>query len=243
MGKRISTSYYITYDGEEFPVECDPIDSTEIVQIKGNEAKIGYLSHDSDGVSGYYWTETDSGQYLNFDRRTIHSREFPDSDELKQLVRANPGRVFWVSKYEHGLVRYYRSGEAITVPNRHANKGIKGPGTSPADGRLIIPDQQWDVSRGVALYIAPDDTPDPAKYADSVLEEFSDWCNGSIYGVCVQKLTRADEDSEWEQVESDECWGFIGYEHAKNSLKEDYMPEEESVTKEETRAEESASRD
>lgn len=167
---RTVTSYEII-DGENtFPVQFEPVDGSEIVQVKGDTARVGYLSPDEDGGStGYYFDEFDEGQFLNFDSRTIKSRDMIEPDELKKLVRENPGRVFWVSKYEHGMARYFRTGDAlVTAPNRHdERKKLRGPGRSPADGRLIIPDQQWDVSAGVAIYVAPDDCPDPAAYCDS----------------------------------------------------------------------------
>lgn len=216
--------YVISHGDDEFPVEghLEPVDGSEIVKIGGNKAKVGWLVHDDDGVSGYYFDENDQGEFLNFDNRTIKSREMIEPEELIGLIRKNKGRVFWISKYEHGMVKYYRSSDALEAPNRHDRKKIQGPSTSPASSSVgYIPDQQWDVSRGVALYVAPDDCPDPAAYCDSTMQEFSDWCNGTIYGVVTQEYYK-NEDEEWQPVgEDDACWGFIGTEHAENSLKEE----------------------
>lgn len=66
-------------------------------------------------------------------------------------------------------------------------------------------------------------------YADGVLEEYSSWCSGDVYGCVVQKFTLGaePEDSEaptWvPEVDHDSCWGFIGHDYAVESLKSDYF--------------------
>lgn len=212
-------SYEIAHDGDSFEVQFEPVDGSEIVSINGDEATVGYLSP-SEWDQGYYFDEYDEGEFHNIgDRRSVKYQPM-DQDDIIRLVRKNPGRVFWINKYEHSLVCYYRTGGAIENINRHGRTRLAGPNTEPADRRMLIPDQQWDVSAGVALYVAPDDCPDPAAYCDTVMNTYTDWCNGSIYGVVTQKFTRNAE-GEWESGESDECWGFIGYEHAESSLKEE----------------------
>lgn len=217
------TSHTATTDHGDFPLAFEPVDDSVIVELQGDCAIVGYLVHDEE-CGEFYFDEFDEGEYYNIgDNRSMKYKPM-EVDEIKQLARKNPGRVFWISKYDHSLVRYYRSGDAISVPNRHArDRRIAGPSASPADRRLIIPDQQWDVSRGVALYVAPDDCPDPAAYCDGQMEAFSDWCNGVIFGVVVQGFDREVEDGEpiWSpDAEEDACWGFIGHEHAEASLKE-----------------------
>ena len=189
--------------------KCTPTDNDQrIVKIDGNKATVGYLVSDEDAGPYYFAEPEENGEYLNFDKRTIHSRDMVEPEELAQLIADNPGRVFWINKYDHSLVSYYRSGDALAAPG--------GP------SRGNVPDAQWDESRGVALYIAPDDCPDPAAYCDSTMEQFSDWVNGNIYGVVVERFTRPDADSEWESDgDEDACWHYIGTEHAEQSLKEE----------------------
>jgi len=209
------TTWTVNDGTEDFPARFEPANDNDfLTHVKENRAVVGYLTPDPE-PGGYYWTENDCGEYLNFNRRTIHSRDFIEFDELQDLVRKSPGRVFWIACYEHSAVRFYRSGNAI---GEHPTR----PSTAPALETLHIPDQQWDVSTAIAIYVAPDDTPDPAAYCDGQMEAWSDWCNGSIYGVVVMTLERETEDDDWNEVDSDECWGYIGYTHALASLKETF---------------------
>lgn len=62
------------------------------------------------------------------------------------------------------------------------------------------------------------------KYAEAVLNEYRNWCNGEVYGCVVETYTLTDSD-RWKQESEDSCWGFIGYDYAKESLKSDYFVE------------------
>lgn len=60
------------------------------------------------------------------------------------------------------------------------------------------------------------------KYADAVLREYEDWCNGHVYGCTVELFELVD--GEWIEAEGtreNECWGFIGYEYAEKTLKDE----------------------
>lgn len=74
------------------------------------------------------------------------------------------------------------------------------------------------------------------RYAKGVLDEYVSWCNGDVYGCVVEVFdfdpsaavtdieeAIADGDGEWEQIEEESCWGFIGYDHALESLKTDFF--------------------
>jgi hypothetical protein len=56
------------------------------------------------------------------------------------------------------------------------------------------------------------------KHADSVLENYINWCNGDCYGCVVETF-----DAQGEQIDEDSCWGFIGMEYAEESLKNDFF--------------------
>lgn len=122
---------------------------------------------------------------------------------IERLDKEYPGRVFLINRYEHGFVRYYR----------HSNLNISG-----------IIDQQWDVTHGCALFIAPDDTPNAAEYCDFVMEDFSSWCNGDIHGICHAVYCK--KRGKWELQEDNDqsyaCWGYIGYDNAKRELESEH---------------------
>lgn len=65
------------------------------------------------------------------------------------------------------------------------------------------------------------------RYAEGILSEYAEWCNGNVYGCCVETFVNAEEDpgepAKWEQESEDSCWGFIGSEYAERTLKEDFF--------------------
>ena len=54
------------------------------------------------------------------------------------------------------------------------------------------------------------------KYAEQACEEYTAWSNGDCHGVVIQV-----HELDGALVESDECWGYIGYEHAEETLRGD----------------------
>lgn len=186
------TSYFIAQDKQEFEVPFEPVEDTEKVTITGDKARVSFLSQDE--ANGWYFDEDDSGRYINFDPRCRGERM--DPEQVKELIKANPGRAFRINKYQHSGCVYYRQGSSVEAS---------------------IPDKRWDVSSGVALFIVPDDAPDPKKYCDAVMKEFTDWCNGEIYGICRVNYIKVDD--TWKQVGDDEaCWGYIGREYVEQEL-------------------------
>lgn len=194
MSVKTRTTYFIQHEEQEFETSFQPVDGSEKVTIKGDKAVVSYLSQDE--AYGWYFDENDQGRFINFDPRCMGERL--SEDEIKEIIKENKGRVFTINKYEHGLCRYYRDGDAQTSSR--------------------IPDQQWDVSHGCALYVAPDDCPDPAKYCDSVMEEFTNWCNGEIYGICHDVYRKIGDAWKKQDEDCDACWGFIGCEYAEGEL-------------------------
>jgi hypothetical protein len=63
-------------------------------------------------------------------------------------------------------------------------------------------------------------------YAKSVLSELADWCDGNIYGVCVEVFDQVgpgdNDEIGWVRVSDDAVWGHIGEEWAKQALKEEF---------------------
>lgn len=205
---RTSTTYIVTLpDGTELEVPFAPSSSMEYREflLRRTEDKIvlGYLADDSEGATGYYFDEFEQGEFYNLGNHRVLpkvTKEDPE-DLYERLCGEHPGRVFLVDVYEHGMSKYSLSGEG--------------------------PNCRWDTARGAFIYVAPDDATDPEAYARSVMEEYTDWCNGNIYGTVVVTYERQ-EDGSWEQVEGeDACWGYIGLDSAYEQLK-DEMPKEET---------------
>lgn len=64
-------------------------------------------------------------------------------------------------------------------------------------------------------------------YAACVLDEYSKWCSGEVFGCVVQVFDLKDTDAEepeWVSREDhDSCWGFIGQEYALEALADDFV--------------------
>lgn len=58
------------------------------------------------------------------------------------------------------------------------------------------------------------------EYCNATLDSYSDWCNGSVFGVCFDFYENAgtQEDPDWSLVEDEACWGFIGHKNALSEL-------------------------
>lgn len=117
-------------------------------------------------------------------------------------------RMFWIERYEHGLVNYAPTGHASMV------------------------DRRWDVSPGVAILTIPadwgnTDTPEGLfSAACQVCESYTAWCNGWVYGVVTETFRRATETIDgydgWTQVSEEACWGYVGEENAQSVADEDH---------------------
>jgi hypothetical protein len=57
-----------------------------------------------------------------------------------------------------------------------------------------------------------------SKYAEGVLDEYQNFCNGEVFGTVVQVFEIGE--GSLTQVDEDSCWGFIGDEYAESALKE-----------------------
>ncbi len=95
------------------------------------------------------------------------------------------------------------------------------------NGEVVCDTPKWsdaqrfiDVNYGGATFNDLQKT--AIKYAQGCLEEYVKWCNGECYGVVAETYTRFDEDSEWELVDSDHCWGFIGMRYAEEECKRNF---------------------
>jgi len=208
MAVKTRQTHFIVEGAHEFETTFKAIEGTEKVTIAGDKAVVAYLADDS-AQSGWYFDENDQGTFLNLDSRC---RGAISRKAAQEALKANPDRAFVINKYEHGQVRYYRQ----------INHEVSA----------TIPDQQWDVSHGCAVYIAPDDVPNPGAYCDSVMEEFTNWCNGEVYGVCSAVYTKSGD--TWIEETSDECWGFIGGDNARLERDARHKDIFEEVTTKET---------
>jgi hypothetical protein len=62
--------------------------------------------------------------------------------------------------------------------------------------------------------------------ASNAAEVFTDYCNGSVYGVVIETFQITDEATgATESVEENSCWGYFGSDHAESTLKSEFDDE------------------
>lgn len=103
--------------------------------------------------------------YQNQDRYikeyTAHREPVPVNIGLRTKLKS--GHAFWLSYHEHGLCKWDLSGG------------------SSCDGILLWEGKAKDLSKWYKTY------DDRAKFAESVVEAYTHWCNGSVYSWFIQE--------------------------------------------------------
>lgn len=201
------TTVYLD-DGTEFEagLHFEPTDD-EILFAKRVDRRtviVGYLVHDDMPLDYRDWLE--DGMLTEF--RSQNKR-----DDFIANLEAEGRQYFIVDKYAHGGV-HYSVQNTRWYPHRH-----------------------WDVAP-CAVFVPPQDLQEQyhkdkykrggkkaaretlLKYANAVLEEYSQLCNGDVWGIVVATMEEAG--GIYTVQKSDECWGFIGYDYAKEELKDQF---------------------
>ena len=155
---------------------------------------VGYLSQDSDVED--FWTGSDGlGKFTEF-------RSQEQVDETMKKLNKSTKLFYMIDKYDHSNVHYSVSQSSS------------------------YPDSRWDVSKNIAVIVPCDDVQSQYKKykkehgeveafkqfikdTNSVLDEYSKWCNGETYGYQVKVF-----DKTGAEKSDDACWGYIGSEYA-----------------------------
>lgn len=206
----------------EFDLEYTPAEWINPVVIDNEDGTVTvrYAVVDDHGATydpmeleGITFIKFDNGQQRNdwivYNLQTCIECGYDESSEHEKECEDDPhpftphfvwdDKTFWVERYEHGLVNYALTHESSQV------------------------DRQWDVASGVAVLQLDDDwTGDPTNVARQLLETYTAYCNGDVYGIIQQEFTFDPSADEWVTDSSREnaCWGFIGTDYAEQSVKE-----------------------
>lgn len=144
-----------------------------------------YASEDNGPVDDYDGFGDDTGAY--FIQFNSHFMNYSGDPEGFCETYSDSHTIYPVHYSEHGLCRW-------------------GLGVTKGD---------WDTVELAGLIAIPNEFGDPEKAGEAFLEEYTDWCNGEIYGVIAMNRQ---EDGSW--IEGDSCWDFIGTEYTEASMKE-----------------------
>jgi hypothetical protein len=103
-------------------------------------------------------------------------------------------------------------------------------------GVVAIEDNPIEGARSI-WYLMPDkaaeSTWEPQKVIESEIREYRSWAEGEVYGYIIERsVTWVPKDepegevemSTWEEVDEGSCWGFIGYDYAKEAALEAFEP-------------------
>lgn len=185
---RKETKYYHELeDGREveLPFDTEHADITEVQ--KGDKIVLGCIVRDLDPDDPL--EEFDEGELVQFDLDYKHYGPRPDVEDFESIIRENKGRVFFVSTM--------RGGYAIS--------------------HLALIKNASDIEDADGYYIAPQDVKSgrqALRYADGALEQYTAWCEGDAWGVCVWTY-----DAQTLELEDrDECWGYYGADYAESEM-------------------------
>jgi hypothetical protein len=187
--------------------------------IIGNRIVFVTVDHDSDCENPC--TSCDGvGTVRSLSRRHINHIEY---DEAKGLLEADQD-VIPLSYFEHGNCAWFvMNGECSNTPGIEFQwDGVKFAG-------IWIPDTSVRES-----YTGQDGLTRRAwmvQQAESACEVYTAWVNGECYGfrVEVYKVRKDDQGEPFDSADDyrrdtpehkDSCWGFIGWDHAKDEIKD-----------------------
>lgn len=109
------------------------------------------------------------------------------------------------TKWAVGLRDYGRGGEYYQIT-----------GTENIDA-VWVPDKYW--LEHINSIPEAERAERAASDIKNILDEYNKWATGEVYGICVETF-KLDEDGNYQQTDSDSCWGFIGDDYAKESVQE-----------------------
>lgn len=171
------------------------------------------IEHDEDAENPLTASDA-NGTIYSLNRR---HRNF-DADAVEDAMRHNPDAVA-LSYYEHGGCRWSVQGDVVPgeefqfdgarmagvwIPDELALANIDTPGSDPATRRARL-----------------------IEYAKSIVETYTQWCNGDVYGYNVElyELAKDDDGDDIEEQEfyqkhvkqlaEDSCWGFYGMDYTR----------------------------
>lgn len=195
---RSSDTLTVEIDGTEVD-----IDATGLAPVDTDYVFVGPLQDDGSHLVTWLILDGDRSDDSPMDyegvtwdsfRRGDPDRFDGDFEAVQAYLRENEGRAFLVECYQHGNVAY------ALRDSDEANR---------------FPDRMWDV--GMAGIITMDgDWTNPREAAAGIMESYTDWCNGDIYGIATRSVAA---DGTVTEVDLGECWGFLGFDYAEGEAK------------------------
>lgn len=223
----INPSYQQISDAAAF-LEFDPAEVIKRVYTEAIEAaRIG----DPDAVmldvydhSGLHWSISGGGMQCRWDTSSGAGVWVPDDCCREEIDRRAPVYAFFQIKGTHLL----RGKDKAYQMLRHLPDG--------KDEHMAFSDdwgKLWDEAQTLAKTM-----PEPTsvqlfigrrhaaeELAQQALDEYNKWLSGDCYGCVVEIFQDVADDGppNYEQIDSDHCWGFIGSDNAEENLKSEFF--------------------
>ena len=184
MFTALTTHTYIYENDGDF-IELDHEPCDYIDPAMSEDGKTFAYAVEDNRYTPYDWQE--GVEFIQGDRRVSRFNSDPESwaEGLK-----GTHDIFPVGVYDHSLIQYSLSGESI-----YSN-------------------DQFDYASVGGFIAIPKDFTNTKDAARGILEEYTNWCNGYVYGVIVMERN---DDCDWLEVDS--CFGYIGMEYTQTILK------------------------
>lgn len=199
--------------------DLDLVDEDEVVKmaleriLADSELRFGALNH-----CNMYWKAEDGDTEDTFITRCLDS-----IDELTPVFDVLALQLeLWCAGHAAGTIGNKHA--VLLDVYEHSQISYRLSGTGMQD--------QFDTARGGAVWV-PDDclledieaAADRAararELAKQAYEVYADWRNGNCFGIVVVTY-----DLQGKLLDEDACYGFVGDDHAYESLKSDYFPKE-----------------
>lgn len=198
--RRFST-HIIEHEGKELALSFEPCNTSEIKILEDGNIRVGYLTVDDNPLD--FDDIGMQGKFHSLGRR--HSNRI-DIANARKLLKSSCNVP--LSYFEHGRCSWTVMGnKPLGTEGDWRWDGVDFAGVWEADE---YSKKEWKrlnkEDRLKAAY----------ERASQQCETYTYWCNGDIYGVCVDEF-----DKEGELVKDDACWGHIGSEWAEHALKEE----------------------
>lgn len=202
---KTKTQYYIDVDewqDVEIPFLIE--EDTVISKTVGDKFFIGALRHDEmpeDPITHY-----DYGKFYQFNWNYIHHIDRPSPEDFKTLIRQNPGKIVLV--YGDAYRGTYHADDAALTVKDTKGKNAKCYEVGDAQGYYISPEDAEDAE-------------DAARYAKGAMDEYTAYCQGDCYRVCIFEyaIIETDNGKALEYITDDCVWGFYGSKYAEEELK------------------------
>lgn len=228
MRKTVHTSYFVskkditegnellTTDDSELETTFEPDTYSPIILSKEPEGyKLKYLVQDENAEDPREWDHL--GKMICFHRRynlgdkhNYKADEFEGWEELRALIEENEGKILVslpLYLFDHSGITMKTSSELF----RMCDSAGWDWGTV---GAIVALEE--DVKKNFLVKEITDEIKEKTiGVLKAEVEEYDHYLTGEVYGIVEEKY-----DENFEQIDHDSCWGYLGHKYAKESLKE-----------------------